>query len=409
MLTKPIALVGLAAVMLAAGAGSYVAVRQNAAPIHQDGGTDFAAITQPSVITDAAEGRAVDATEATVEHAGRSGAGDAKRASSIATPASTSPERDAVAAPVAPTEPSAPPPTREVRPSEPAPRTEPPRSADAAPDASSARTSTNDTPVPPSSGRPATESSSGAGSAPAVRDADDVREPASTAVQDAPSEQAAADLPAVEGWSRVESGPRETDAPAPLATEPLLNERTPEIASPPPMLVEYEIAADSVIGLQVETGVSTRTAEVEDSVEARVTRDVLVADEVAVPAGTRVLGSVVLVEQAGKLRDASRLGIRFHTLVMDEGSRVPMVTETIYREGDPKGRDSVGKIGGAAVGGAILGAIFGGARGAAIGGSIGAAGGTAAAVSTEAEPAGLPPGTTLTVRLSRPAIVTVEP
>ena len=34
MLTKPIALVGLAAVMLAAGAGSYVAVRQNAAPIH---------------------------------------------------------------------------------------------------------------------------------------------------------------------------------------------------------------------------------------------------------------------------------------------------------------------------------------------------------------------------------------
>ena len=95
--------------------------------------------------------------------------------------------------------------------------------------------------------------------------------------------------------------------------------------------------------------------------------------------------------------------------MMDEGSRVPMVTETIYREGAPKGRDSVGKIGGGAVGGAILGAIFGGARGAAIGGSIGAAGGTAAAVSTETEPAGLPPGTTLTVRLSRPAIVTVDP
>ena len=207
----------------------------------------------------------------------------------------------------------------------------------------------------------------------------------------------------------MESGPQETDAPAPLATEPLLDERTLEIASPAPMLVEYEIAADSVIGLQVETGVSTRTAEVEDSVEARVTRDVLVADEVAVPAGTRVLGSVVLVEQGGKLRDASRLGIRFHTLVMDEGPRVPVVTETIYREGDRKGRDSVGKIGGAAVGGAILGAIFGGARGAAIGGSIGAAGGTAAAVSAEAEPAGLPPGTTLTVRLSRPAIVTVGP
>jgi hypothetical protein len=409
MLTKPIALVGLAAVMIAAGAGSYIAVRQNAAPIHQGDATDAGSITQPSVITDAAEGRAVEATEATVENTGRSGADDAERATSIATPASTSPERDTVAAPVASTKPSAPPPPREVRPSEPAPRTAPPRTADAAPEASTARTSPNDTAVPPSSGRPGTESSSGAGSAPAVRDADDVREPAPTAVQEAPTERVAADLPAVEGWSRVESGPQETDAPAPLDTEPLLGERTLEVPPPAPMLVEYELAADSVIGLQVETGVSTRTAEVEDSVEARVTRDVLVADEVAVPAGTRVLGSVVLVEQGGKLRDASRLGIRFHTLVMDEGSRVPMVTETIYREGDAKGRDSVGKIGGAAVGGAILGAIFGGARGAAIGGSIGAAGGTAAAVSTEAEPAGLPPGTTLTVRLSRPAIVTVEP
>jgi hypothetical protein len=68
----------------------------------------------------------------------------------------------------------------------------------------------------------------------------------------------------------------------------------------------------------------------------------------------------------------------------------------------------VAKIGGAAVGGAILGAIFGGARGAAIGGSIGAAGGTAAAINGEAEPAGLPPGTMLTVRLSRPTVVAVE-
>ena len=78
MLTKPIALVGLAAVMLAAGAGSYVAVRQNAAPIHQGDGTDATSIAQPAVITDAAEGRVVEATEATVEHGGRSGADDAE-------------------------------------------------------------------------------------------------------------------------------------------------------------------------------------------------------------------------------------------------------------------------------------------------------------------------------------------
>jgi hypothetical protein len=203
------------------------------------------------------------------------------------------------------------------------------------------------------------------------------------------------------------STPAESDAPPPVDAGSSVDDRSGE-DEPIPTLVEYEISADSVIGLQVETPVSTRTAEIEDSVEARVTRDVLVADRVAVPAGTRMLGSVVLVEQSGKLRDASRLGVRFHTLVMDEGPEIPIVTETIYREGSPKGRDSVAKIGGAAVGGAILGAIFGGTRGATIGGSIGAAGGTAAAINGEAEPAGLPPGTMLTVRLSRPAIVTVE-
>jgi outer membrane lipoprotein SlyB len=117
----------------------------------------------------------------------------------------------------------------------------------------------------------------------------------------------------------------------------------------------------------------------------------------------------VLVEKGGKLRDAARLGVRFHTLVLDDGLQVPVVTETIYREGRSRGSDSIAKIGGTAVGGAILGAIFGGGRGAAIGGSIGAAGGTAAALNNgEAEPAGLPPGTRLTVRLSRPVAVAVE-
>ena len=55
--------------------------------------------------------------------------------------------------------------------------------------------------------------------------------------------------------------------------------------------------------------------------------------------------------------------------------------------------------------GSILGAIFGGERGAAIGGSIGAAGGTAAALNGQADPATLPPGSRLTVRLTRPAVV----
>ena len=85
------------------------------------------------------------------------------------------------------------------------------------------------------------------------------------------------------------------------------------------------IPRDSVIGLQTETHVSSETARVEDRVEARVTRDVKVGDRVAVPAGARALGSVALVERGGKFKERARLGVRFHTLVLADGTRVAKI------------------------------------------------------------------------------------
>lgn len=223
------------------------------------------------------------------------------------------------------------------------------------------------------------------------------------------------DLPEVEGWTRSESWPtreREEDpgptqvALAKIPNSSLGTELDPE--DRPLIVEELIISADSVVGLQIDTPVSSDDAEVEDDVEARVTRDVVVGDHVAIPAGSRVLGSVVLVDRAGKIKGASRLGVRFHTVVLDDDIEIPLMTETVYREGQGKGGASAGKIGGAAVGGAILGAIFGGRQGAAIGGAAGAAGGTAAAMAGDGQPATLPAGATVTVRLSQPATVTVE-
>ena len=232
-------------------------------------------------------------------------------------------------------------------------------------------------------------------------------------VRKRPTAQDTRDLPEVKGWTRV-------DDPSPNRETPQIPDQVAlasvdrvslgvALAEERPRIIEaLVLSADSVIGLQIDTPVSSEDAEVEDDVQARVTRDVVVGDEIAVPAGTRVMGSVVLVESAGKLRGVSRLGVRFHTVVMDDGAEVPMVTQTIYREGKAKGGESAAKIGGAAVGGAILGAIFGGRQGAAIGGAAGAAGGTAMAVSGDAQPATLPAGATVTVRLSRPSTVMVE-
>jgi hypothetical protein len=81
-----------------------------------------------------------------------------------------------------------------------------------------------------------------------------------------------------------------------------------------------------------------------------VTRDVKVRDQVAIPAGAKAEGSVTLVERGGRLKDQARLGIRFHTIVLADGTRLPINTETIYREGESPARESAAKIGGAAVG-----------------------------------------------------------
>lgn len=202
------------------------------------------------------------------------------------------------------------------------------------------------------------------------------------------------------------------DPPVTAAIEPLENTtvgRGPVAQEPARKTYdELVIPADSVIGLQVENTVTSERAKVEDQVRARVTRDVRVREQVAIPAGARAEGSVTLVERGGRLKDQARLGIRFHTLVLADGTRLPINTETIYREGDSPARESAAKIGGGAVGGAVLGAIFGGKKGAIVGSTVGAAGGGAVVAASQPSAATLPQGSTVTVRMGSPATVTVE-
>lgn len=218
--------------------------------------------------------------------------------------------------------------------------------------------------------------------------------------------------------SSVASQPPATPVPAPAESGVALRpedraERAaqePQRAPEPPQRAfeELVVSADSVIGLQTENRISSDTARVEDRIDARVTRDVRVGDRVAIPAGSRALGSVMLVERGGKFKEKARLGVRFHTLVLADGARLPIATETIYRDGEAPGNASAAKVGGAAVGGAILGAILGGSKGAAIGSAAGAGAGAAAIISGDKNAATLPSGTPMTVRILSSVTVTTE-
>jgi hypothetical protein len=171
---------------------------------------------------------------------------------------------------------------------------------------------------------------------------------------------------------------------------------------------ELVVSTDSVIGLQSDTTVTSERARVEDRVEARVTRDVKVGERVAIPAGSRAIGYVTQVERGGKFKEQAKLTIRFQTIVLADGTRLPISTAPVEREGDSKTNSSAAKVGGGAIAGTILGVILGGGKGVAIGAAAGAGGGAAAVQASDRSVATLRANEPITIRLLSPVTVTTE-
>jgi hypothetical protein len=168
------------------------------------------------------------------------------------------------------------------------------------------------------------------------------------------------------------------------------------------------VSRDAVIGIRLETNVSSETARVEDKVTARVARDVTVNGHTAVSSGARLEGVVASVERGGKFKERARVGVRFNSLVLADGTRLPIETETIFREGESPTREAATKVGASTAIGGVIGAVIGGKKGAAIGATVGAGGGTAAVMAGAAADVVLPAGTALTVRLTEPITVMVQ-
>jgi len=163
-----------------------------------------------------------------------------------------------------------------------------------------------------------------------------------------------------------------------------------------------------VVGIRIDQSLSSATAKLEDRVTGVVSRDVIVDGRTVLPTGTKVEGNVMLVQPGSKFKGRARLGIRFHTIVLADGMRVPIQTEALYRDGESATGSTATKVGAGAAAGAILGAVLGGKRGAIIGAGAGAGGGTAAVMASDAKEAVFASGTPLTVRLTSPVTVTVE-
>jgi hypothetical protein len=154
------------------------------------------------------------------------------------------------------------------------------------------------------------------------------------------------------------------------------------------------IPVGTEIDVRLQTPLSSETAQVEQRVDATTVMPLQRGSEIAIPAGTPVVGHVVAVDRATRTDRKGSLVVQFTRMTIggrDHDVRLS-ITQALESEGI---RGEAGRIGVGAGVGAIIGGILGGLKGAITGILIGG-GGTI--VATEGEDVELPVGTILRVR-----------
>jgi hypothetical protein len=187
--------------------------------------------------------------------------------------------------------------------------------------------------------------------------------------------------------------PANAERPAPAAP------RAPEFR-------ELTLPAGTALPLELETALSSETAQVEAPVRAKLRHTLTVDGVTALPAGTVLTGEVTDVARAGKVKGRSRLVFTFNRF-QAENIREDLRTNPLTYEGEASKGEDATKIGAGAVGGAIVGGILGGGSGAAKGAAIGGAAGTGVVMATRGKDVTLASGAELAASLAEPLTIRI--
>ena len=207
-------------------------------------------------------------------------------------------------------------------------------------------------------------------------------------------------------------------AGAPLSGRAIAQDSRPRYSSAQPGERGWTLPPDTVISVQMNGTLSSRTARVGDKFTATVTVPVYVNGRTVIPAGSIVEGRVTQVTPAKRMNRSGTIGIDFDALVFPNGSAVNLVGS--LTSDDPQTRRRIddesrvsGKrnerasvfIGGGGAIGAVLGAISGGGKGAVLGGIAGAGAGVAGILLSKGEDAEVPSGTSFGVQIKQALVV----
>ena len=203
-----------------------------------------------------------------------------------------------------------------------------------------------------------------------------------------------------------EVAPQPEPPPAAYEPPPVLPE-PPVVPARPERIVALPAATE--LELELTAPLSSESSLAGERVVALLPESVFAEGVEAIPAGSRVVGSVVEAVPQKKFGGQARLTVLFDAVEMPGGYRAEIQAPFEVVGVRQKKKDAA-TIGGAAAGGAVLGGILGKdkGKGALIGGLIGAAAGTIAARENRGDPVELESGDRIRIRLELPLHVALN-
>jgi hypothetical protein len=176
--------------------------------------------------------------------------------------------------------------------------------------------------------------------------------------------------------------------------------------TPPPPPPPIEVPAGKVLTVTLDQTINSKIANNGDSFAASLAEPVTVDANVVLPIGTKVRGTIVTAQSAGKFKGNALLQLTLDSVSVN-GTRYSIQTSEFEDAGKGRGKRTAIGAGGGAAFGAIIGAVAGGGKGAAIGALAGGGAGTAAAGFTGKKDIVLPAETRLHFKLVQP--VSIQP
>lgn len=161
------------------------------------------------------------------------------------------------------------------------------------------------------------------------------------------------------------------------------------------------IPAGTLIGVRLQSSISSASATSGDHFDAVIDEAVVVDGQVVIPKGANATGRVVAAKSSGHLKDPGYLRLALSSVTVN-GKDVPVQSSSIFAKGASHKKRNVVMIGGGTAAGALIGGLAAGPKGALIGSAIGAGAGTGGAYATGKKEVGFAAERRLTFRLTQP-------